>query len=210
MQKKEQLCLGIDTTANAIGVACIDHMGRSACAYQEMATGQGELLMSFIQNVLKKLKKTPADLTHIAVTVGPGSFTGVRIGLATARGLGLALKIPVLGVDNFVATSVGHTKQLPHKVILDSKRDDYFVQDFDAKGHKKGNPHIYSASQLKKQLPFIACGNGAKKLAQQIGCHTPTAKDPILALIAAQIALTHPQKTCQAHPLYLREADVTI
>ena len=210
MHKQEKLCLGIDTTTNASCVASLDDHGKSACTYQEMPRGQGDLLIAFIQTTLKKMHKTPTDLTHIAVTVGPGSFTGVRIGLATARGLGLALNIPVLGVDNFTATSFCYTDQLPHKIVLDSNREDYFVQDFDIHGHKKGKPTIHSTSQLKKLLPFTACGSGAEKLSTQINCRLQKKSKPMLALAAAQIALTKPSKTCAAHPLYLRDADVTI
>ena len=210
MRQKKKLCLGIDTTFNTLSVALLDTERHSAYVCQEMLRRQGEILISFIQNVLSKLKKTPADLTHIAVTIGPGSFTGVRIGLATARGLGLALKIPVIGIDNFTATSFCHKNQLPHKVILDSKRDDYFIQDFDKQGHKKGKSYICSAQQLATKLPFTACGNGATKLATSIHCKLASPATIPLALAAAQIALTLPKLTTSAHPLYLREADVTV
>ena len=100
---KESLCLAIDTASDTTSVAVSSENG--ACAVEEMTSprGQGEALMGMIQSVLNKLNKTPKDLTQVAVAVGPGSFTGVRIGLATARGLGLALGIPVIGVNNFVA-----------------------------------------------------------------------------------------------------------
>lgn len=208
MQKKEKLCLGIDTTSNAICVACLSEHGQNACINKQISQGQGELLLPFIQEVLDKMNKKPSDLTHIAVTVGPGSFTGIRIGLATARGLGLALKIPVLGVDNFLATS--HNQTISHKVVLDTKRGDYFVQDFNKKGQFQNKPTIQTAQQLKSLLPFAACGSGAQKLATEIGCDVIADFDPPLALAAAEIALKDPKQTCEPHPLYLREADVTI
>lgn len=210
MSKKKSLCLGIDTTSDAVCVACVDESNHSSYLYQQMFHGQGEVLMTLIQNVLNALNKKPKDLTHIAVTVGPGSFTGVRIGLATARGLGLALKIPVIGVDNFTATSFFYNLKTTHKVVIDSKRDDYFVQSFDTKGIAKGKPRLYTKDELKKQLPFIACGTGANQLANEIGCQIASMDKPLLALAAAQIALTAPNKTTDAHPLYLRDADVTI
>ena len=209
MLKKKTLCLGIDTTSDAVCVACLDQEKGSMLIWKKAPHDQGELLMVFIQRILKQLYRTPQDLTHIAVTVGPGSFTGVRIGLATARGLGLALKIPVLGVDNFTATSFFHQLTQPHKVVLDSKRNDYCVQDFKANGEAKNSPKIYTAKQLEKYLPFTACGSGAKKLASEIGCQAIN-EPPILALAAAQIVLKARKKACAAHPLYLRDADVTI
>lgn len=206
MKSKETLCLGLDTTSDTTSVACLSGMGESAAVQQDLSRGQGEVLFDLIQQVLQKMHKSPSDLTHIAVTVGPGSFTGVRIGLATARGLGLALNIPVLGIDNFLATAYEQGQSV--KVVLDSKRDDYFVQDFN-KNIPLCAPIIQTTAQLKNTLPFAACGNGAQKLAEQIGCTVIQPKQS-LAMAAAQIALKIPQKTTAAHPLYLRDADVTI
>ena len=207
MTKQQKLCLAIDTASDETSVALCTENDSFAVSHMTAARGQGEALMSMIQDVLQQMEKAPKDLTHIAVTIGPGSFTGVRIGLATARGLGLALNIPVLGIDNFTATA--HDLKKDVVIVLDSKRDDYFVQSFDAKGTAKDNPSLKTSSQLKKDLPFTACGTGADQLAQKIGCKTIC---PIqdLALSTAQIALHHLEKTTEPHPLYLRDADVTI
>ena len=92
---------------------------------------------------------------------------------------------------------------------MDSKRNDYFVQDFNDKGESTKPPKIYTATQLEKCLPFTACGSGAQKLSSEIGCQI-IKEPPMLALAVAQIVLTEPKKTRPAHPLYLRDADVTI
>lgn len=206
MIKKQKLCLAIDTASDISSVALCDTEGRSSVSQMQVSRGQGEALMAMIQDVLEKMKKTPKDLTHIAVAVGPGSFTGVRIGLATARGLGLALHIPVLGVDNFSATAYGLNKNVT--IVLDSKRDDYFVQNFDTKGNPLDSPALKTVSQIKKSS-LTVCGSGAIKLAQDIKCKVI---DPVqeTALSIAQIALNTPEKTTEPHPLYLRDADVTI
>ena len=207
MKKKQSLCLAFDTASDITSVAVVSGNGISSVVRMATPRGQGEVLMSMIQTALTQVQKTPKDLTHIAATIGPGSFTGVRIGLATARGLGLALKLPVFGVDNFTATAYALKKKMT--VVLDSKRDDYFVQDFDAKGNTLTLPMLKSTAELKKLMPFTACGSGAEKLAQEVGCKVILPKQD-LALSAAQIVLKEPQKTTKPHPLYLREADVTI
>ena len=207
MVKKQQLCLALDTASDNTSVALLADDGTHAVNEMTAARGQGEALMGMIQDVLKQMNKAPQDITCIAVTVGPGSFTGVRIGLAAARGFALALDIPVMGVDNFLATAYNVHKKT--KVVLDSKREDYFVQDFDAKGTPLASPKIESVQELKKMLPFTACGSGAQRLKQEIGCSIMTNKTAT-ALVIAKIALDHPKKTTQPHPLYLREADVTI
>ena len=207
MVQKYQLCLAFDTASDITSVACLDSLGNQSIVSETLPRGQGELLMQMIQQTLQGMEKSPKDLTHIAVTVGPGSFTGVRIGLATARGLGLALKIPVLGVDNFSATAYSMSRRI--KVVLESKRDDYFVQDFDAKGKPLNKPTLKTSAQLKKLADFTACGSGAQRLAEEINCKILSILQP-LAVSTAQIALHAPQLTVAPHPIYLREADVSI
>jgi len=206
MTKRQKLCLAIDTASDVSSVALCDDEGRYAVTHMTATRGQGEALMGMIQDVLSQMEKSPKDLTHIAVAIGPGSFTGVRIGLATARGLGLALGIPVLGVDNFKATAYGLKKAVA--VVLDSKRDDYFVQHFDAKGNAVDTPTLKTTLQLKS-ASFIACGSGTVRLAQEIKCKVMEPKQD-LALSVAEIALQEPKNTAEPHPLYLRDADVTI
>lgn len=207
MVKKQKLCLAIDTASDITSVALFDNETISSCIQIRNERGQGEALMGLIQDILTRFKKAPKDLTHIAVTVGPGSFTGVRIGLATARGLGLALKIPVLGIDNFLVTAYHTHKKVT--IVLDSKRDDYFTQDFSANGTALGEPKIKTTEELKQKQSLTVCGSGAEKLAQEIRCHAlPSTQG--LALSAAQIALNEPSKTVAPHPFYLRDADVTI
>lgn len=206
MAQKKKLCLAIDTASDQTSVALCDETGSLAVAELNAARGQGEALFAMIDQVLSGQNKSPKDLTHIAVAVGPGSFTGVRIGLATARGLGLALKIPVLGVNNFqifvrLATGSG-------KIVLDSKREDYFVQDFKG-GRLIGTPTLKTTDELKKELPFTAIGNGAKRLSEAIGCAILDTTKPA-AVVIAEIALTQEKETLPPTPLYLREADVTI
>ena len=206
MKKKEILCLAIDTTTDDTSVAC-SNTTSYIVVQKTTSHEQGEILIDMIQHALDGINKKATDLTLIAVTVGPGSFTGVRIGLATAKALGLALNCPVVGVDNFTASA--YQINQPVKVVIDSKRDDYFTQDFDAKGKAKGIPALKSAKSLKKEMPFTACGSGSQKLSKEIKCPRHKTSYP-LALSAAQVALTQPNKTCPVQPLYLREADVTL
>ena len=206
MRKKTQFCLAIDTASDETSVACVAVNGDYSVLQEKLVRGQGELLMDMIQRVLQQMNKTAKDLTCIAVTVGPGSFTGVRIGLATARGLGLALNIPVMGVDNFYATA--YQLSCAVTVVLDTRRNDYFVQNFDKNGKSLSTATIMTADRLKQIPKLVACGSGALKLKEEINCklveHMP------LALAVAKIALESPDKTVLPHPLYLRDADVTI
>ena len=72
-----------------------------------MSTGQAERLVPMIEAVMARANLRFEDLDLIAVTLGPGAFTGVRIGIATAEGLGLASGRPVLGLTSFEAVEIG-------------------------------------------------------------------------------------------------------
>ena len=201
------LLLAIDTSSSLVSVALL--MGKRNVRFreQEMERGQGEALIPMIQELFDTAHLTMKDLTGVAVAVGPGSFTGVRIGIATARAIAMALNIPVYGVTNFEAYSFGVLK--PVTVILDSKRDDYFVQKFDGNGNALGTPKIATAHQLKKALPFTAVGSGAMQLSSEIGCKVLNKISPT-AVSVGRIALSRLDHPMPASPLYLREADVTV
>ena len=172
-----------------------------------MERGQAEALMPMIDGIMSLAHKKMSDVDAIAVTVGPGSFTGVRIGLAAARAFGLALNIPVYGVTCFEAWSYHLGRSC--KVVLDSKRDDYFVQSFDANDNAIDEPSIQSAEQLKEQLPFAAIGTGAFALCDEIGCDVIYKISPI-AVAVGRIALARVENAMSPTPLYMRDADVTI
>ena len=201
------LLLAIDTSSSFVSVALLMNHRNVHFLEKEMEHGQGEALIPMIQELFKSTHLTMNDLTGVAVAVGPGSFTGVRIGIATARAIGMALNIPVYGVTNFEAYSYSLLK--PVTVVLDSKRDDYFVQKFDTNGVALDKPHIASSKELKKSLPFVAVGSGASKLAEEIECKVLNKISPT-AVSVGRVAMTRLECPLPATPLYLREADVTV
>ncbi|MGN1063084.1 MAG: tRNA (adenosine(37)-N6)-threonylcarbamoyltransferase complex dimerization subunit type 1 TsaB [Alphaproteobacteria bacterium] len=201
------LILALDTSSATISVAVLNEENVLYYTQQTMERGHGEALIPLIDATLKRARAAISDITGIAVAVGPGSFTGVRVGLSTARGIGLALNIPVYGVTNFEAVAYGVLK--PITVVLDTKRGDYFTQLFDANGHPSANPIIQSAEQLKHELPFTAIGDGALKLQAEIGCDV-TEKISPTAVSVGKIALTRLAHPLPPEPIYLRDADVTL
>ena len=88
--------LAIDCAIGSVSLALVQEGKVRVSMLQEMERGQGEALIPMIEALIKKENLTMQDIEGVAVSVGPGSFTGVRIGLAAARGIGLSLKIPVV------------------------------------------------------------------------------------------------------------------
>jgi tRNA threonylcarbamoyladenosine biosynthesis protein TsaB len=95
--------LGLDTALGALSVAVLEDGAVRAHAFREMARGHAEELAPMVERLLREAKMTPDALDRIAVTTGPGTFTGQRVGLAFARAFGLALKRPVIGVTSLDA-----------------------------------------------------------------------------------------------------------
>ena len=100
--------LALDTALNACSAALFDGIRPVAQRFEVMERGHAERLPSMVDELFREAGASPRMLSRVAVTRGPGTFTGVRIGLSYARGLGLALGIPVTGIDTLLATAVPH------------------------------------------------------------------------------------------------------
>jgi tRNA threonylcarbamoyladenosine biosynthesis protein TsaB len=123
------IVLAIDTAAPRLALALLRADGSVDTLVEPMAQGQAERIFPALGDLLARNRIGYADLGRIAVTTGPGSFTGLRIGLSAARGLGLALNIPVVGVPSLLALSLA-TQCDPIAVLLDARRGEAYVQTF--------------------------------------------------------------------------------
>jgi tRNA threonylcarbamoyladenosine biosynthesis protein TsaB len=206
------------------GAACSAALwagGRIAVRRLEpMSRGQAERLMPMILAVMEEAGCGFGDLTEIAVTVGPGSFTGIRVALAAARGLALAGNLPVAGITTFDAV----LESLPEAaatgrafaIVLDSKRGDLFVQFYDHDRRPAGGPAILAPASvlgMAPSMPLIVAGDGAELV------RPPPAGADVRFMAAAPVDAAHlvalAARRCGGEclppvPLYLRAADVTI
>jgi tRNA threonylcarbamoyl adenosine modification protein YeaZ len=121
--------LAIDTAAPRLALALLKVDASVDTLVEPMAQGQSERIFPAMGELLTHNGVAYSDLTRIAVTTGPGSFTGLRIGLSAARGLGLALEIPVIGVPSLLALSLAAQCD-PIAVLLDAHRGEAYVQTF--------------------------------------------------------------------------------
>lgn len=121
------ITLAIDTAAPRLQLGLLVD-GRTDISVDEIATGHAELIFGRIAELLGRNGLGYADLQRVVTTTGPGSFTGLRIGLSAARGIGLARGIPVVGVSSLVALSLGAVG--PATVLLDARRGEAYFQTF--------------------------------------------------------------------------------
>lgn len=143
--------LAIDTAAPRLQLALL--LGDSVdTLVEDMAQGQAERIFPAIDELLARNGKSYADLTRIAVTTGPGSFTGLRIGLSAARGLGLALGIPVVGVPSLLALSLA-TECNATAVLLDARRDEAYFQLFSGPAIPASAAAILPMEEARRRIP---------------------------------------------------------
>jgi tRNA threonylcarbamoyladenosine biosynthesis protein TsaB len=204
------------------------HLKVLAFEKEESPYSQGRQLLPLLQTILKKAGLTFKDMHAIAVTTGPGSFTGVRIGLATALGLRLATGLPVIGISSFevaAALIASHntynanthnTYSYPIFVILESRRQDQYCQLFDASGKALKPAVALFMEEMKTYVPgpVIVAGNGRVPASLQL-MHTATPATPPMfdardvARYASSIILHHRVDQYPLAPFYLRPPDIS-
>jgi tRNA threonylcarbamoyl adenosine modification protein YeaZ len=197
--------LALDTALNYCGVG-VYALGRVISESMDMAQGHAGHLLPMAERVLKKSGIHYDELGAIAVTVGPGAFTGLRIGLSAARAMALALDLPLFGITTTQLLALQHVRQKPEKVmvVLETKRQDFYVQSFSA----DGSP-LSDAAALEKDVidpdDFTLIGDGVGRFMG--GSNIFTAPD--IGLMAELLATNPEYFTQGAEPIYLRPADVT-
>ena len=113
-------------------------------------TSRARTLLEDVDALLRQGGARPADVDALAVGIGPGSFTGVRVGLATARGLALALGIPAAGVSTLAALAAGAPGAMP---VIDARRREVFVL--------QGEPRVLAPGDLLLEPRTVCVGSGA-------------------------------------------------
>ncbi len=188
--------------------------------------GQAEKLLPMVDSVMRRAGLPASALHIIAVTVGPGSFTGIRIGLATARGIAHATGARVIGVTGFEAVAAGLAGSSPGAgfilVALESRREDLYVQLFDHERVALEDPTATMPAALNERLsgiigaaPLLVAGDAAQRAASNLSQRPDTmvaagsAPDAAGVLQAALCRWPLPAQSAKPVPLYLRPPDVT-
>ncbi|MEM9107960.1 MAG: tRNA (adenosine(37)-N6)-threonylcarbamoyltransferase complex dimerization subunit type 1 TsaB [Pseudomonadota bacterium] len=205
--------LAVDTAAHLCAACIYDStQGRVASrAVEDIGRGHAERLFAVIDRALDEASLTFGDLDRLGVCIGPGSFTGVRVGVSAMRGLSLALSIPVVGVSQFDALAKDAQTGEPLLVVLDARRGEVYAQAFDKDGEAEGAPAVLSveaACASVQRSGAILVGSGAPLLTAA-GARSTIGSDASTSDIAtiAQIAARADLPTEKPKPMYLRSAD---
>lgn len=225
------LILALDTAMGGCAVGIYDPQAKKTLSslQEPMTTGQAERLVPMIEQVLDSAGAAYKDLASVAVTRGPGAFTGLRIGLATARGLSLALGIPTVGVETFEALMETHKRagagQGPVAVLIETKRADYYARFYDAAGNPFADGACLSLPEILKEIEKIETpelvGDAAQRFLSEAKQYGKTqgwgfteihmCAPEAVALCALRKISENPQeRAIDAQPLYLRAPDVTM
>ena len=205
--------LAVDTALGACSVAILASEKILAHSFEEMARGHAERLAPMVEESMAKAGLAFSEIDRLAVTTGPGTFTGQRVGLAFMRGLRIALKKPLTGVTTLevMAAAAMHARAA---AIHDAKRDEAYLLLWD-RGETVLEPEVLPfADAVEKIRAFGPCaltGTGAPAASESLGDDFPlTAIRQPDALWVARLALARPISDAAPAPLYLRAPDAKL
>jgi tRNA threonylcarbamoyladenosine biosynthesis protein TsaB len=206
------MLLAIDTAGVDCSAAVYDASQEKilASVTDRIGKGHAERLMAMIDDVLETAGVALSDLTRIAVTIGPGSFTGIRVGVAAARGLALALQADAVGVTTLSALARAHLAadaSRPVIAAMDAKRDEIYAQVFAPDGSALTQAAAISLEDLRHLAQIhgaAVTGSASALLAGEGAASEPDRFD--IAMVARIGAEAHVD-AARPKPLYLRGPD---
>jgi tRNA threonylcarbamoyladenosine biosynthesis protein TsaB len=215
--------LGIDTSGDACAVALLDGDDVLAERGREMTRGHAEALVPMIMDAIGAAGGSATDIAVVGVAVGPGSFTGIRTGIAAARGFALASGACAVGVSSLEATAFAAFAARPDAArtacILETRRADYFCQIFAPGPEALGPPAVLAAAELRARVngEDLLAGNGVERFRRETGDATGGEAFAGATFGAAEVARLASRSHAAAagekglertlSPLYLRPAE---
>ena len=212
--------LAIDTSCGAASVAVLESGLAEPLAVlsRPMARGHADALAPMVEETMRGVDGGFASLGRIAVATGPGSFTGIRVGLAMARAMGLALAIPVVGVSTLAAFAAPLLSQPRAGIIaaaIDARHGSVYFQLFEASGRPLGPPRCDTAWECVRAIgagPAWLAGDAAAIVANEahragLPYDLDAVRDAPDIVALAWMGLALDPSISPARPIYVKPAD---
>ena len=216
--------LAIDCAVSRIAIAAKNE-DKEVKLLMDIGIRQSEKLLPAVDYVMKELSLSPSDLDYSAVTIGPGTFTGLRLGLSTLKALTLSHNVPVYGIPSLDAYAYPYRNSTEAVLsLIESKEEEYFCASY-VRCEKLGNEKDLEIEEILKELDpqtdVLACGPGAKKFVQQVKEKTPLyalhcfdpendCTESLFALAEKMIANKDSPLQDYDGPLYVRKSEAEI
>jgi tRNA threonylcarbamoyl adenosine modification protein YeaZ len=211
--------LAIDTALEACAAVVLDtEHGRVANESLPMVRGHAEALMPLIARVMHQADMPFTALDRIAVTTGPGSFTGLRVGIAAARGIALSIGKPAVGLTTlaaFAAPYIAQDDKIAVAVAIDARHQHVYLQVYGPGGRTLVAPRIAGIAEAVRAAaigPVRIVGTAAQQLA---AAWPPREPPPVLVderrapdiVWVGRLAVATDANSAEPKPLYLRAPD---
>ena len=211
--------LAIDTALSACAAAVLDSSTGAILATESlaMARGHAEAIMPLIARVMDAARCEFADLDRIAVTVGPGSFTGLRVGISAARGIALATGKPAIGLSTLSALAAPHVAARSQHTIMaaiDARNEQVYFHLFAPNGTTMVAPRLDRVRTAVRAVPIgstVIIGSGAALVAAHWPSGSPAPRVEVNAAPdigwIARLGAAAQDEGAPPKPLYLRRPD---
>lgn len=219
MKHSSPLFLAIDTANSFTSIALGTYETLLGSAHDDTPSRQAERLIPMIDDLLRVHALTYKDISGIIIHTGPGSFTGIRIGLAAAKGYKIALGCPIYGITGYEAYAyklfqLSPSNTLPMIILHDANREELVIAQASCTGELMGDPWLLNLIDVETMLlqtsPSRLIGSGIAKLseASRLRHHIideayPNACD----ILPVGIAAHHSGRKAGAEPFYIRPPD---
>lgn len=213
------LVLAVDTSSDVVSAAVADVAdagGRAVARRNARASNRhGELLAGLIEELLAASCVAPSSLAAVAAGLGPGPFTGLRVGVMTATSFADALGVPVYGVCSLDAIASSRTRPGPFLVCTDARRRQVYWARYDGRGARVEGPDIATAADVAQRFAVdvpLAVGAGVVLYPQDFAAFSTTVDDVVSAVDVARLVAERVRQRAPSdvmEPLYLRRPDAS-
>jgi tRNA threonylcarbamoyladenosine biosynthesis protein TsaB len=211
------ILLAVDTCLGACSVAIVDGERVLAHRFELMDRGHAEALAPMVDAAMGAAAIGYGALERLAVTIGPGTFTGQRVGLAFMRGLRIALKKPLVGVtslETMAHQAIAETGTGQAAALHDARRDEVYIEIVDTRAALLAPTVELFADALRRLAalprPLVVCGTAAARAKAALADMELSGVRQPDALWTARIAMTRQTGDAPPRPLYLRAPDARL